>query len=175
MSDPVISAYAEAMVAVAAAEGSVSEVEDELFRFARAVESNDELRTTLGDPHLPADRRSQIVEDLLDGKASPATRSLASLLIANDRVGLLGQIVDRFIQRSAGTRGELVAEVRSAVALSDDQKSRLAAALTASHGTDVTVRNVIDPSVVGGVVTQVGDTLLDGSVRTRLTQLRDAF
>ncbi len=175
MTDAEINAYADAMVAVAAAEGVTAQVEEELFRFARAVEGNEELRTVLADTRLPVERRTQIVEDLLGSVATRTTSSLASLLIANARIGDLTEIVDRFGERSAGTRGELVAEVRSAVALSEDQKQRLAEALTNQHGSDVTVRNIIDPTVVGGVVTQVGDTLLDGSVRTRLGQLRDAF
>ena len=175
MSETVINSYADALVAIVAAEGGAGEVEDELFRFARAVEGNEQLSDTLSDPHIPAERRAQIVEDLLGGKAAAATTSLASLVVANGRVGNLTAIVDRFVERSAGSRGELVAEVRSAVALTEDQKTRLDDALRAARGAEVTVRNIVDPSVVGGVVTQVGDTLLDGSVRTRLSQLRDAF
>ena len=90
-------------------------------------------------------------------------------------VGELEVIVDAALARSAESRGEAVAEVRSAVALTEDQLSRLAAALKAKTHRDVAVRNIVDPSVVGGIVTQIGDALFDGSVRTRLTQLRDAF
>lgn len=175
MSDTRITAYADALVALARAEGATSAVEDELFRFARALEGSEELRGALGDPHLPAARRTQIVEDLLGGRASVATTSIVSLIVANGRTSELSEIVDEFVARSAGSRGEAVAEVRSAVALDDEQQRRLAEALTARTGRPVTVRNVVDPSVLGGIVTQIGDTLLDGSVRTRLNQLRDAF
>jgi len=175
MSDTRITAYADALVALARAEGATSEVEDELFRFARALEGSDELRGTLADAGVPAARRIQIVEDLLGGRAGATTTSIVSLIVANGRVGELSQIVDEFVARSAGGRGEAVAEVRSAVALSDEQQRRLAEALTSRTGRPVTVRNVVDPTVLGGVVTQIGDTLLDGSVRTRLNQLRDAF
>ncbi|MCB1259187.1 MAG: ATP synthase F1 subunit delta, partial [Acidimicrobiales bacterium] len=68
-----------------------------------------------------------------------------------------------------------VAEVRSAVELSEEQRTRLASALSAKLGRDVDVVVVVDPSVVGGLVTQVGDTVIDGSVRTRLAQLKEAF
>ena len=61
------------------------------------------------------------------------------------------------------------------MALTGDPQARLAAALSAKTGHEVTIRNVVDPSVVGGVVTRVGDAVIDGSVRTRLSQLRDAF
>ena len=78
-------------------------------------------------------------------------------------------------QRSAASRGEAVAEVRSAVPLTDAQLADLARALKARTNIDVTIRNVVDPTVMGGVVTQIGDSVLDGSVRTRLNQLREAF
>jgi F-type H+-transporting ATPase subunit delta len=68
-----------------------------------------------------------------------------------------------------------VAEVRSAVALSDDQQERLAEAISSQTKRAVTVRNIVDPSVLGGIVTQVGDSVIDASIRTRLHQLRDAF
>lgn len=175
MSESSITAYASAIASVARAEGIARVVEDELFRVARALGANDELRASLADASIPLERRTSIIEDLLGGKATTTTVSVVTLLVANDRVGQLAAIVDEFVSQSAGARGEAVAEVRSAVPLSDDQKARLAAALKAQTQLDVTIRNVIDPTVIGGIVTQIGDTLLDGSVRSRLTQLREAF
>jgi hypothetical protein len=107
--------------------------------------------------------------------ATDATVAVISMIVAAGRIGDLGKIVDEVLARSASGRGELVAEVRSAVALSPEQQQRLAAALSAKTQGTVTVRNVVDPTVLGGVVTTIGDSVLDGSVRTRLTQLRDAF
>jgi len=175
MSDTSTNSYADAVLAIARAEGASSVLEDELFRFARALDSSDELRSTLSDQKLPVDRRLQIVEDLLGPSATTATASVISLLVTNGRMGDFAQIVDAVLARSAESRGEAVAEVRSAVALTDDQKQRLAVALKAKTNRDVAIRNIVDPSVMGGIVTQIGDTLLDGSVRTRLTQLREAF
>jgi F-type H+-transporting ATPase subunit delta len=175
MTETKINSYADAVVAVVRAEAAPAEVEDELFRFARAIEGNDELRGTLADPHVPASIRQQIIQDLLGGKASDGTVAIVSLLVGLGRIGDLPKIVDEVIERSAGGRGELVAEVRSAVALSAEQQQRLAAALSARTAGTVTVRNVVDPTVLGGVVTTIGDSVLDGSVRSRLTQLRDAF
>ena len=78
-SDARIEAYADAMFEVARAEGTIDEVEDELFRFARALEGSDELRTALTDPHIPASRRQQIVEDLLGPRATSTTTALVSM------------------------------------------------------------------------------------------------
>jgi F-type H+-transporting ATPase subunit delta len=175
MTDTRITAYADALLSVARAEGNLADVEDELYRFGRALEGNDELRATLADPHIPAARRQQIVEDLLDGKASAPTVGVVSMIVGAGRAGDLSKMVDELVQRAASGRGQRVAEVRSAVALSADQQARLAKALSAQTDSEITIRNVVDPSVMGGVVTTIGDSVLDGTVRTRLNQLRDSF
>jgi F-type H+-transporting ATPase subunit delta len=167
--------YAEAFTSVIWAEGGTNEVTDELFRLARIVEANDELRTTLEDATMPAARRQQVIEDLLDGKAHTATMSLVSLLIANGRIRELSAVIDKVVALSASRTNRQIAEVRSAVALDDDQKARLAKALRESTGIDVDVVVVVDPSVMGGLVTQIGDTVIDGSIRSRLSQLRESF
>lgn len=167
--------YAEALNAVARAEGSLSEVEDELFRFARVLEGNDELQQKLADPHLPVSLRQQIVEDLLGGKAQPATVGLVSLLVGNERTRELPAIVDAMVGFGAARTNRQVAEVRSAIELDDDQKARLATALESATGKQVEVRVIVDPSIKGGLVAQVGDTVIDGSVRRRLDQLRNVL
>lgn len=167
--------YAQAMLAVAEAEGAPEEVADELFRFARALDGNDELRGALTDQRIEAARRQQIVEDLLGGKASPTTVGLVSMAVGAGRAGDLAKIADRVVALAASARGRDVALVRTAVALTDDQQTRLVAALKKAHGADIDVKVQVDPSVVGGIVTQIGDTVMDGTVRTRLAQLREAF
>ena len=73
MSDDRITSYAEAVLAVAGAEHDGGEIEDELFRFARAMEGSDDLRMTLSDHAIPVARRQQIVEDILGPQATRAT------------------------------------------------------------------------------------------------------
>ncbi len=168
-------AYAEALFGVARAEGSLGEVEDELFRFARALEASDELREALTDARIPASRRQQVVEDLLGQRATPVTTALVSLVVGTGRGRDLPSIIDELVRRSAAETDREVAEVRSAVELSDDQRTRLARSLEQSTGRAVDVKVVIDPAVLGGLVTTIGDTVIDGSVRTRLEQMRNAF
>lgn len=175
MADNRIDGYADAVLAIAAAEGESEMVEDELFRFANAMRSNDELKTTLSDRQLPIARRQKIVEDLLAGRASAVTNAAVTMIVAAGRGGDLPEIIDSVIERRSSSRNRAVARVRSAVELSDDQKSRLAAAIKSSTGTDVDVRVIIDPSVLGGLVTELGDDVIDGSVRHRLNQLRESF
>lgn len=168
-----IDAYATALFEVARAEGALSTVEDELYAFARALEGNDQLRSTLTDQAIPVDRRQGIVEDLLGPKASPTTTALVSFVIGSGRGRDLPAIVDRLVQRSADERAEAVAEVRSAIPLDDDQRERLAHAIGTATGKKISVKVIVDPSVLGGIVAQVGDTVIDGSVRRRLEQLKE--
>ena len=86
MSSAKVEAYARALVEIAHAEGGLERVEDELFRVARAFESNDQLRATLSDTTIPSERRQQVVEQLLGGKASATTIQLVGLIVAAGQV-----------------------------------------------------------------------------------------
>jgi len=175
MTDIRITAYAEALLAIAAAEGEVDRVQDELFQLGQAVQADEQLRTTISDSRLPASRRAQVIEDVLGEGAAPATVAIASMAVSLGRGADLPEISTEMARVSAASVGAVVAEARSAVPLTEDQVSRLAQALTAKLGREVTVRNTVDPTVMGGVVTQIGDEVIDGSIRTRLNQLREAF
>jgi F-type H+-transporting ATPase subunit delta len=173
MSDDRVEAYAGALLEVAQAEGATESVEEELFRFARALEGSDQLRDTLTDPHLPPAKRQAIVEDLLGGKASPVTTNLVSFVVGAGRARDLPAIVDRFVAKAAEAREHAVAEVRSAVPLDDQQRQRLADALSRATKKRVDVQVIVDPTVLGGVVARIGDTIIDGTVRHRLDQLKE--
>ncbi len=172
MSNARIEAYARALFEIAQAEGNIDAVENELFRMARAFESNEQLRSTLTDATIPADRRQGVVEQLLGGKASNTTTQLVSLLVGSGRSKDLPAIIDMLVKRASSEKKLEVAEVRSAIALTDDQQKRLAAALTKATGKQVNLKVVIDPTVMGGLVATVGDEVIDDTVRTRLEQLK---
>ena len=172
MSDARIEGYARALFEIARAEGSLDEVEDELFRFARSYEGSEALRSALTDDMIPAAKRQAIVEDLLGGKATSTTTQLVSMVVGTGRGRDLPAIIDQLVQRASSAKNLEVAEVRSAVALSSEQQTRLAAALANATGKQVNLKVVVDPSVLGGIVATVGDTVIDGSVRTRLDQLK---
>ena len=175
MADDRLGGYADAMLAVAAAEGASAAVEDELFRFGEALRGNEQLLAALGDRNLPIARRQGVVEELLGAKATPATTALVSMVVGTGRGADLPAIIDEAVSRSAAGRNRALARVRSAVDLTEDQKTRLAAAIKASTGNDVEIRVVIDESVLGGLVTEIGDDVIDGSVRRRMAQLKENF
>jgi F-type H+-transporting ATPase subunit delta len=168
-----VDVYARALLDIVSSEGHLDEVEDELFRFARIIEGNDDLRMALANPGLPLDRRAAIVDELLENRALPVTRAIATFVVGAGRGHDLPAIVDRFVDLAAQTREHTVAEVRSAVALDDGQQRRLAEALSRSTGKQVEVKVIIDESVLGGIVATIGDTVIDGTVRHRLDQLKE--
>ncbi len=170
--DERIDGYARGLFELAKAEGTLDEVEDELFRFARSYESNDDLRDALSDDQIPPSKRQAIVEDLLGDSATPTTVQLISMVVGSGRGRDLPAIVDRMVQRAASAKDLEVAEVRSAVELSADQQDRLKAALANATGKNVALKVIVDPSVLGGLVATVGDTVIDDTVRTRLDQLK---
>ncbi|HSH11127.1 MAG TPA: ATP synthase F1 subunit delta [Ilumatobacter sp.] len=172
MSDARIDGYARALFEIARAEGTLDEVEDELFRFARSYESSDALRNVLTDEMIPSAKRQAIIEDLLGGKATPTTTQLVSMVVGSGRGHDLPAIIDKLVERASNSKDLEVAEVRSAVALTDDQQDRLKAALANATGKAVNLKVIVDPSILGGIVATVGDTVIDGSVRTRVDQLK---
>ena len=172
MSDSRIEGYARGLFEIARAEGTIDEVEDELFRFARSYESSDQLRNALTDEQIPASKRQAIVEDLLGGKVTPTTTQLISMVVGSGRARDLPAIVDKLVARASSAKNLELAEVRSAVPLTPDQETRLAAALANATGKEVNLKVVVDPTVLGGLVATVGDTVIDGTVRTRIEQLK---
>ncbi len=173
MSDTLrISGYASGLFEIANAEGNLDTVEDELFRFARTIESNESLRSALTDEYVPASHRMALVEELLGAKASHTTVQLVAMVVGSGRSSDLPAIIDNLVERASASRNLAVAQVRSAIALTADQETRLAAALATATGKQVSLKVVIDPTVLGGLVATIGDTVIDGSVRTRVDQLK---
>ena len=175
MSDEKIQGYARAILAVASAESNGAQIEDEIYRFSQVLQSSEELKSTLSDASIPSARRQQIVEDLLDGQVTQTTVALVSMIVAAGMGGEIKAIADKVVGLGAESRDKAVAEVYSVVDLSSDQQQRLAAALKSATGKDVEMKVIIDESVMGGLLVQIEDEVIDGTVRTRLKQLREAF
>lgn len=173
--DSTVDGYADAIFTVAKAEGALDRVEDELYQFARAYEANADLGRQLGDTAIDIGTRMAIVDDLLGRKAHPQTVSAVMYVVHAERVRQLPAIIDAVVAKAASARRKAVAEVRTAIALDDQQVQQLAAAIEKSTGREVEVKVVVDPDVMGGVSVRVGDTVIDGTVARRLEELRTAL
>ena len=170
-----IDGYAAALVDIARAEGPESSVADEFYSAAHALAGNSELIETLRDPRVPGDRKQGIVNDLIGARASSVTVAAINFVVAAGQARHLDAIAKRLAELTAEAEGEVVAEVRTPFPLAEDQVDRLRDALGRSTNRRVQVKVVVDPSVVGGVVAKVGDTVLDGSIRGRFDELREQW
>jgi F-type H+-transporting ATPase subunit delta len=170
--EDLIHGYAQALFSVAEAEGALGSVEDELFTFAKALEQNTELREALTDPALPAENKKAVVSDVVGDRAHPITVSLLGFMIESGRSRELPSIVQELATMAAERRRHALAEVRTAIPLSEERRIRLAEALTKATGKSLEVKVIVDPSVIGGVVAHVGDEVIDGSIRTRLNEAK---
>lgn len=165
----------QTQVAIADAAGRGNEVEEQLFRFERAVAADNGLRDALSDSALPADRKVSVVKALLTGKAAPETVRLAEQAVAAPRGRKFATTIADYLKIAADKRQQLAAVVTVAQPLTPEQHDRLAAALAASYGKPVMLNVVLDPGVVGGIRVAIGDEVLDGTISRRIDIARRHF
>ncbi|MFX0591907.1 F0F1 ATP synthase subunit delta [Melissospora conviva] len=164
-----------ALLASADVVGDLGEVEDELFRFGQVVDANPALSTVLADRNAPIAQRAELVRSLLAGKAKPATVSLAEMALAGFGGRSFAGALTKLVELAAERREKRVAYVTVAAPLDEAEEQRLGAKLSQLYGRDVTVKQTVDPSVLGGMSVQVGADLYDGTVLRRLTETRNAL
>jgi F-type H+-transporting ATPase subunit delta len=154
--------------------GNLEETEDELFRFARTVEANPGLRNALADRAVEISGREQLVDQLLAGKVNRSTLVLAKRAVrARERT--FAHTIEGYVTLAAAQKNRVVATVRVASPLTAEQRERLRRTLGTQVGRAVTVQEVIDPGVVGGVRVELGDEVIEGTVADRLEQARRLF
>ena len=155
-------------LAGAEADGVLEEVEDELFRFARVVDGNPDLRSALTAPALADEARNTLLDDLLRDRARPQSVELVRFALETRGTGDPATVLTELADLAAARRGRVVVEARTAVPIDVQRRARLAEALSRTIGRPVDLEVVVDPSVGGGVVARVGDELIDGTVRRKL-------
>jgi F-type H+-transporting ATPase subunit delta len=162
----------EASLAAAEARGELDDVEDELFRFARIVSGNRELGRILSDRKAPAEGKAALLDRLLSGRVSPVTEQLLRNVLTGPHAGSAEEAVERLSEVASRRRGQSVAWVTSAVALTPAQEQRLTDTLGRLYERPVGLQVTVDPSVLGGLIVRVGDEVLDGSIAHRLEVAR---
>ncbi|MCI4062396.1 F0F1 ATP synthase subunit delta [Micromonospora sp. R77] len=165
----------EALLASADSAGELGEVEDELFRFGQVVSGSPALSQALSDPMAPAGQRATLVDQLLAGKARPITGSLVGAALAGFGGRSFSGALTRLVELAADRRDRQVAYVTVAAPLSDAEERRLGARLSEMYGREVSVKQTVDPEVLGGVSVRVGSDLYDGTVLRRLNETRNAL
>ncbi len=152
----------------------LEETEDELFRFARLVDANPRLRNALADRTLPLEHRQELVGSLLAGKTSDTTSALAKRAVAA-RERTFSQTIEGYVTLAAAQKNRVVATVRVAEPLTEEQRERLRRTLRSQVGRDVAIQEVIDEDVLGGVRVELGDEVIEGTVAGRLHDARRLF
>lgn len=166
---------AQAAFTVAEGDGTLDAVEEELFRFGRALDASPELQMALTNPAGSVASKAGIVRDLLAGRAAKATVQVLEYAAGHLHGMRIDAVVDRLCDLAATQRERVVAEIRVAAPLDREQEERLGAALSRFKGRTVRLNVAVDPAVLGGVYVKVGDEVIDGTVASRLEQARRAL
>ena len=153
----------------------MEQIEDDLFRWARTIESNVELRRLLMDRDVEVSARQQVTTSLLSGKVHAAALAIALYVIEGGRSRDVIGTLDAMVQHVALARQWRVAIVHAARPLNDAERAELAQSLSVMSGGNVDLQVKIDEELLAGVVVYIGDLCLDATARGRLQNLRDSL
>jgi F-type H+-transporting ATPase subunit delta len=165
----------QALLAAAEKDGSLDNVEDELFRFGRVLNREPDLARLLGDTNTPADKRVDLLDRLIDGKVSPITATLLRHTVRLPRARHLDVVCEELAELAAARRDRSVARVTTSVALTSEQEQKLTDTLSRLYGRAISLQVELDPRLLGGLVVRVGGEVIDGSVARKLADARRAL
>ena len=168
--------YATALFELAHERAAVDEVAGDLATVRAMLEASADLRRMVRSPVIARDAQGRAVAAIAEhaGLGEIATNFLG-LLARNRRLFALAEMIRAFDARLARHRGEVTAEVASARPLTEAQQHEIAAALARALDRKVRLRDIVDPSLIGGLVVKVGSRMFDSSLRTKLQRLRFAM
>jgi len=166
--------YATALADVVIKTGEVEGVKGELKIWEQMLTGNSELENAFRNPAIAHANKEKVLESLLERmRPSKTTSNFLRVLLRNGRLVDLTSINDRFAVVLEERSGSVVASVLSARELSDSQRNELKANLERTTGKQIKLDFNIDPNLIGGVVTRVGSTIYDSSVKTQLENLKE--
>lgn len=166
--------YAKALVQLGSESGLVEQFSRELKPVAMLVSGNAELKAAFGSPAFTVEQKKEIMRDLV-GKlgCSELVTNFLMLLVDKNRVACLGQIVETYEKLADEQSGVVRPVITTAYALDEAQVKAIAGALEQKTGKKVVPQVVVDQSLIGGVITQIGDIAYDSSVKTQLARIHD--
>lgn len=168
----VVRRYAATLLDAAEETGVLDGVRRDVEGVLETVTESNDLVEFLDNPLYSAEIQHKALVAIFDGKVQGLTLNFLSLMAQRRRASLLLQVLSAFLELVEEGEGVVSAEVVSAVALTDDQQERLRGRLSTYTGKKVRLESQVDPSLRGGVVAKVGDTVFDGSLNTHLERLR---
>ena len=171
--DPINTAYARALFEMAQAEGVISRVEEELFRLRELLQKNPDLLEFLKDPNTKHEGKRQALGDLFQSRLHPLVLDTLITLSDQDRAGRVLHIIEEFSACAAGATQKVSGEVTTAIPIDDATLNRLATELSRITGKSVQLFQKVDPAILGGAIIQVGEQIIDGSLRRKLDQIKE--
>jgi F-type H+-transporting ATPase subunit delta len=157
---------------LATAAAASTSIEDELFGFRTAVASDPELELAVSSKLGTGAAKAALVRTLLGGKVSAPTLAIVEHLVQQPRGRRIGELLTDAASAVADERGLAIATVTTAGPIAKAQLTRLTTALSSTYGRDIHVDHVVDPAIVGGIRVQIGDDIIDGTISSRLNDLR---
>lgn len=164
--------YANALFELAKVEDEVRRVEADMEKVVKTIKGHLKLKEVLGDASFPADKKRDIVRQVFEPELSPLTLNMLIMLVDAGRDGELAAVGAAYAEIAEAGTGAITAKVTTAVPLTDELRAGLSKKLSAMAGRDVELREMIDPTLLGGVVVEMGGRVLDGSVRGRLSDMK---
>jgi len=176
MRGPVAKRYARALLELGVEKGNFAVLQTQLRELAQVYEQSPELRAILTNPSVSIAERRRVVDAIAQKSAwVPFIRNFALLLLDNNRFDHVDGIADELDDLIDQHAGNVRAHVTTAKPLKDSQVAVITGAIAKLTGKTVLLETSVDPDILGGVVTRVGNTLYDGSVRTQLETLRESI
>jgi len=168
--------YAQALLELGAEQRDLDRLVDEMVAFADCWETSADLRNAIENPLVAHAAKKAVVNELADRlDATPTVRHTLLLLVDRRRTKALPYVARALREFADQRKGVVRAEVTTAVPLADAYYARLQAQLEKMTGKRVVVDRRTDASLIAGVITRIGDRIIDGSLRTRLQTIRDAM
>lgn len=165
--------YAGALFEAAKDADIIDKVESDLGMMTYSLNAVPRLSEALSHPLIPSVKKKEIAREIFEGNVDTITLDFLCLLIDKHREEVLTDIETEYIQIADSWRGIVKAVVTSAVALTDDEQHRIQSKIAAQTGKTVALEIHQDPSLIGGVIVKIGDTIIDGSIKSYLAALRD--
>jgi F-type H+-transporting ATPase subunit delta len=166
--------YAGVLFDVVEPRGASAKSAEELNAIAAAAASSAELQQVFDNPAIPPAKKRAVIDAIAKAiGAGEEVRRLLGLLADRDRLDAVGEVSAAFNDRVMQARRQIQADVVTATPLSDERKAALASALGRAAACEVTIRERVDPSIIGGVVARVGSLVFDGSVLRQVERLKE--
>jgi len=168
--------YAKALLLIGKEDGNTETYRDELDGFNEVIEKHKALEQAINNPLYNADERKKVLESILEKLALSRTmKSFLTLLFDKGRFIYLSSINDFYQKLADELKGIARASLVSAAALSSETVEKIRKTLSERTGKDIILDVAEDPGLIGGIVTRIGDLVLDGSIKTQLLNMRESL